>query len=143
MKPLTMKQLQIIKFMHEFYLVQDQLPTMQFIAGHFGWKSVNAADEQCRVILRKGYLEKNVLGKHKFTAKARLAFGIDRGDCMNLDQKREKSITDLGLLIKDAIGRWEASGCFHARGKADLYRIAMAELIRGRSAEQAQTLETS
>ena len=75
MKPLTTTQLQIIHFMREFYLVQDQLPTMQFIADHFGWKSPNAADQQCRVILKKGYLEKNVLGKHKFAAKARLAFG--------------------------------------------------------------------
>lgn len=75
MKPLTTPQLKIIQFMHEFYLAQDQLPTMKSIADHFGWKSPNNADEHCRAISEKGYLEKNVLGKHKFTAKARLAFG--------------------------------------------------------------------
>ena len=39
------------------------------------------------------------------------------------------------------MGRYEATGCFHARGQADGYRIAMEQLIRGRSAAQAQTLE--
>lgn len=60
---------------------------------------------------------------------------------MTLDEKREKSITDLGLLIEGAMGRWEASGCFHARGQADGYRMAMEALINGRSAAQVAYME--
>ena len=75
---LTAKQLLILQFMHSFYSAQDQLPSMQWVADHFGWKSINVAFEQCGAITKKGYLEKNCLGKNKFTAKARLAFGIER-----------------------------------------------------------------
>lgn len=57
------------------------------------------------------------------------------------DQQREKSITDLGLLVEGAMTRWEASGCFAARGQADGYRIAMEALIRGRSAAQVACME--
>ena len=62
---------------------------------------------------------------------------------MTLDQQREKSIIALGLLVEGAMSRWEATGCFHARGQADGYRIAMEALINGRSAAQAQTLEVA
>ena len=57
------------------------------------------------------------------------------------DQQREKHITDLGLLVEGAMGRWEASGCFAARGQADGYRIAMEALINGRSAAQVASME--
>lgn len=57
------------------------------------------------------------------------------------DQQREKSITDLGLLVEGAMSRWEATGCFHARGQADGYRIAMEALINGRSAAQVASME--
>ena len=58
-----------------------------------------------------------------------------------VDQQREKSITDLGLLVEGAMSRWEALGCFHARGQADGYRLAMEALIRGRSACQIERME--
>ena len=62
---------------------------------------------------------------------------------MTADQQRETHIAALGLLVEGAMGRYEATGCFHARGQADGYRIAMEQLIRGRSAAQAQTLEVA
>jgi hypothetical protein len=60
---------------------------------------------------------------------------------MNLDQQREKSITDLGLLIEGAMHRWDVAGCFHARGQADGYLRAMEALIRGRSAAKVASME--
>lgn len=66
-------------------------------------------------------------------------------DAMDLsevsDQQREKSIADLALLVEGAMSRWEATGCFSARGQADGYRIAMEALIRGRSPEQVARME--
>ena len=59
------------------------------------------------------------------------------------DQQLEKYIAALGLLVKGAMSRWEATGCFHARGQADGYRISMEALINGRSDAQAQTLEVA
>lgn len=63
------------------------------------------------------------------------------GGHMTADQQREKHISDLALLVEGAMSRYEATGCFHARGQAEGYRIAMEALIRGRSAAQAQTLD--
>ena len=60
---------------------------------------------------------------------------------MNLDKLREKHITALGLLVEGAMSRWEQSGCFHARGQADGYRVSMEALIRGRSAAQVARME--
>jgi hypothetical protein len=55
---------------------------------------------------------------------------------MTDDKKREIHIASLSQLVEGAMARWEVSGCFHARGQADGYRIAMEELIRGRSPAQ-------
>jgi hypothetical protein len=52
------------------------------------------------------------------------------------DEKREIHIASLAQLVEGAMARWGVSGCFHARGQADRYRIAMEELIRGRSPAQ-------
>lgn len=60
---------------------------------------------------------------------------------MTLDQQREKHITAMSLLVEGAMSRWEASGCFHARGQADSYRISMEALINGRSAAQVARME--
>lgn len=58
------------------------------------------------------------------------------------DEQREKYISDLALLVEGAMGRWEATGCFHARGQADGYRLHMERLINGRSAAQVARMET-
>lgn len=71
MKKLSIRQIEVLCFMYHFYLDNDQLPTMAAIAGSFGWGSANAADQHCRILHAKGALEKNVLGKYKFTRAAR------------------------------------------------------------------------
>lgn len=63
----------MLAFMYDFYAENDQLPTMAHIAGEFGWGSANSADQHCKVLLSKGALARNVLGKYKFTPEARAA----------------------------------------------------------------------
>ena len=60
---------------------------------------------------------------------------------MTIDQQREKQISAHAALVEGAMKRWEATGCFHARGQADRYRIAMEDLIGGRSAAQVASME--
>jgi hypothetical protein len=52
------------------------------------------------------------------------------------DEKREIHIASLAQLVEGAMARWGSFGCFHARDQADRYRIAMEDLIRGRSPTQ-------
>lgn len=57
------------------------------------------------------------------------------------DELRERSISNLALLVEGAMARWEATGCFHDRGQADGYRIHMESLINGRSPEHIDSME--
>jgi len=71
---LTHVQGKVMEFMWRFYEENDQLPTMAAIAGNFGWGSANNADQHCRYLHSKGALEKNVLGKYKFSRGAKMFF---------------------------------------------------------------------
>ena len=71
MIPLTDRQTEVLAFMFQFFDENDQLPTMAMIAGYFGWGSANNAQEICSVLHRKQMLEKNCLGKNKFSALAK------------------------------------------------------------------------
>jgi DNA-binding transcriptional regulator YhcF (GntR family) len=52
--------------MRQFFGDNDQLPPMHAIAKQFGWVSANAAHEICEQLVRKGYIEKNAVGKYRF-----------------------------------------------------------------------------
>jgi len=67
---LTVRQLQVLRFMHDFFLQNQQLPPMDRICAHFDWASPNNAQEHINRIVVKGYLTKNVVGKYMFTARA-------------------------------------------------------------------------
>lgn len=54
---------------------------------------------------------------------------------------RAQQIAQLDGLIAGLERRWDECGCFHARGQADRFRIAMEDLIRGRSAEQVARMQ--
>lgn len=71
MKRLTEKQTAGLSFCGKFFAANDQLPTSQAMADHFGWSSTNAAFEMMEALCRKGYLERNTLGKFRFTAKGK------------------------------------------------------------------------
>jgi SOS-response transcriptional repressor LexA len=66
MYQLTLTQQSVLGFMRQFLAGNDQLPPMHAIAKNFGWASTNAAQEVCAQLERKGYIEKNVVGKYRF-----------------------------------------------------------------------------
>jgi SOS-response transcriptional repressor LexA len=71
---LTFRQGEVLKFMYDFYLENDQLPTMQAMADQFGWASANNSVEHCQMLFKKGALERNALDKYKFSRSAKLFF---------------------------------------------------------------------
>jgi hypothetical protein len=71
MKRITDKQMAVLEFCGRFYAANDQLPTAVAIAQEFGWASPNASWQMLYALQGKGYLERNSLGKFKFTAKGR------------------------------------------------------------------------
>jgi SOS-response transcriptional repressor LexA len=66
------RQAQVLEFARAFYLENDQLPPTHVIAAHFGWASENAAYEHLEALARRGFLQRNAVGKWKFTEAGRL-----------------------------------------------------------------------
>jgi SOS-response transcriptional repressor LexA len=66
MNQLTLTQQSVLGFMRQFFGDNDQLPPMHAIAKQFGWVSANAAHEICAQLVRKGYIERNSVGKYRF-----------------------------------------------------------------------------
>ena len=50
----------------KFLAEEDQMPPCSLISKHFGWTSLNAAQEHTAALVRKGLLEHNVCGKLRF-----------------------------------------------------------------------------
>lgn len=67
----TARQRSLLLFCDTFLTQNDQLPTYQAISDHFGWTSTNSALEAVAVLERKGLLERNTLGKWRFTEAGR------------------------------------------------------------------------
>ena len=65
------RQGEVLRYCAEFYTKNDQLPPRAMICRHFGWASWNAAEEMLQALESKGYLERNEVGKFRFTALAR------------------------------------------------------------------------
>jgi SOS-response transcriptional repressor LexA len=70
-KPITSGQRRVLRFMLAFYDANDQLPPLSAIAEHFGWESWNAAQTHVVQLAMRGYLERNAVGKWRFTEEAR------------------------------------------------------------------------
>lgn len=64
--PLTDRQQQTLDFMWGFYLENDMLPPCRVTADHFGF-APNAIRDTVKVLVRKSYIEKNTVGKYRFT----------------------------------------------------------------------------
>lgn len=76
MKPLTANQAILINYLWAFFNDNDQIPPCQTIARDFGWSSPNAAQEKLDSLCGRGLLEKNRIGKWKFTAFAKSELSI-------------------------------------------------------------------
>jgi len=64
--PLTYRQRDVLHFMRCFLLENDQLPPMHAIAEHFGNSSPNSAQSHINALERKGFIERNAVGKYRF-----------------------------------------------------------------------------
>jgi SOS-response transcriptional repressor LexA len=74
-RPMTDKQRGVLAFLRSFYEANDQLPPMHVVAAHFGWGSWNSAQTHVEALAKRGLVEKNAVGKWRFTgaAHARIA----------------------------------------------------------------------
>lgn len=70
---LTPKQTEVLAYMREFLAENDQLPPNSAMRARFGWSSDNAAFEVIAALAKKGYLERNAVGKYRFTRSAACA----------------------------------------------------------------------
>ena len=66
-------QKQVYDHMVEFHAENDQLPPLSAISKHFGWTSANTANEHVSILAKKGYLERNAIGKWRFARAKRVA----------------------------------------------------------------------
>lgn len=64
--PLTDKELGVLAFMRDFARTNDMLPPCQVIAARFGCASSTATYAQRR-LEAKGWIEKNAVGKYRFS----------------------------------------------------------------------------
>lgn len=64
---LTAKQSDVLAFMRGFFAENDHLPGGPDIARHFGFRSPNAGAEYISALERKGYVERNAVGRYRFT----------------------------------------------------------------------------
>lgn len=65
---LTATQAKVFEYMVQFFHKNDQLPPNKKIAEHFNWSSANSAYVHINALFLKGVIEKNEVGKYRFTA---------------------------------------------------------------------------
>lgn len=66
-KPLTTMQANLLAFLRRFFNENDQLPPISAICKHFGWASANAAMAGLYQLQVRSLIEKNAVGKYRFT----------------------------------------------------------------------------
>lgn len=65
-RPLSDEQKQVLSYMREFFIENDQLPPAPVIAQHFGWKSPTSAQRHLEQLARLRRIEVNAVGKLRF-----------------------------------------------------------------------------
>ena len=63
------RALEVLAFMREFFVENDQLPPVAVISRHFGWAAQNSADCHIAALLRHKLVEGNAVGKLRFARK--------------------------------------------------------------------------
>lgn len=79
----TDKNLEVLAYMREFYLENDQLPPVSRIASYFSM-NVAGADWHVQMLLRFGEVERNSVGKLRFARKE----SMQNDSCQSLTDKR-------------------------------------------------------
>lgn len=70
MNPLSPRQAEAFNHIVTFFAENDQLPPLALLSKCMGTCS-NAAHELCTVLEKKGWLERNAVGKYRFTQSSR------------------------------------------------------------------------
>lgn len=81
MRDLPDAQKRIFLLMCDFWVVNDQLPTLQTIADRMGYRSVNAAQQAVLALEGKGLLERNEAQRLRF----RRIDGMNLGEVFRTD----------------------------------------------------------
>lgn len=63
---ITRNQRAVYEYLRRFFAENDQLPPCHVIAEYFGWASANAAQNYLAALERKGFIERNAVGKYRF-----------------------------------------------------------------------------
>ena len=66
MTNLTGREICVFSYLCEYFKRNDQLPSCEAMAKHFGWASPNAAQDYFDRLKRKGVVEKNDSKKWRF-----------------------------------------------------------------------------
>lgn len=72
---MTKTQWHALAFCRVYFQRNDQLPTNKAMASHFGWASVNAANEVMKALEKHRHIEKNDNGKWRFATGQRTEIG--------------------------------------------------------------------
>ena len=59
MKDLTARQAEVLAFIKRHSALSGRPPTRAEISEHFGWSSINAADDHVRALVRKGAIRRD------------------------------------------------------------------------------------
>lgn len=63
----------VLAFLRHFFAENDQLPPVERIAQHFGWSSTQSAQSHMDALQKHGLIERNAVGKFRFTRGGRTA----------------------------------------------------------------------
>ena len=66
-RPLTPTQKVVLIYMRHYFAENDQLPSNKAIKEAFGYSSDNSALLIQKSLARKGFIERNAVGKYRFT----------------------------------------------------------------------------
>ena len=64
---MTARENEVLDFAQKFFRENDQLPPEASIAKQFGWSSANSAHEILMRLERRGAIERNAVGKWRFS----------------------------------------------------------------------------
>jgi hypothetical protein len=78
MRPLSRRQSEAFSYLVQFFAANDQLPPIASVAAHMGIFS-NHAHEIAVALEKKGWVERNSVGKYRFTQCSR-AWALEHGE---------------------------------------------------------------
>lgn len=106
---ITHRQACVLRYMATFLDANDQLPTMQAMAAAFGWTSANTSFEYVARLEKKGYLQRNELGKHMIARTDQARQVIHAGGFMGANVPPTRAAIDAMRTYSSAVASAAAS----------------------------------